>query len=96
LKGISIYLFFWFKAKPFCLFSAAQSLSSSTGLAGLADGVGKKGARARTERGQTHPRALQDGFQVLLFFAHEQMCSREDDGKLDLLQCSGSSWGAQG
>lgn len=70
-----MYLFFWFKAKPFCLFSAGQSLPSSAGLAGLADGVGNRGERDRTERGQTHPTAWQDGFQVLLFL-HVNRCTQ--------------------
>lgn len=96
MKGILIYLFFWFKAKPFCLFSAVQSLPSSAGLAGLADGVGKKGGRARTKRGQAHPRALRDGFHILLRFAREQMRSNEGDEKSDLLQSSRSCWGALG
>lgn len=62
-----MYLFIYFKAKPFCLFSAVQSFPSSGELAGLADRVGKKGARTGTERGRAHSRALQDGFQSRLF-----------------------------
>lgn len=77
----SWYIYFsGLKQSPSVSFSAVQSLPSSAGLAGLADGVGKKG-----ERGQAHPSALQDGFQVLLLLAREQMSPNERWGEIRLI-----------